>query len=459
MPHGALRALLGGAKYEASTEMRDTLLERFQAKLVPRPEYRSITTSVADKGRPILGWFFYKEAFASAFVQQIAQERPLPHDAQVLDPFGGIGTVPFVCQTLGIRAVSVDMSPLPVFIANTKLQAARRDCSQELLALAAEAIGAMKDSSDTRRHPDVSIWAKAFDDEVASGLLDALELIQSRRSSGAHAADVCDIAHLALLCVAEEVSHAVKDGTSLRLREPGRRLGRAGVTKTVQDLKESFQQQVRAMACDLHDFRKDLLDDGLAFKVANQSRVGDARLLSEMFGAGTVDLVVTSPPYPNRYDYSSIYALELLLGFVRDRAELRSLRFDLFRSHLEAPWPESINGLTPAVEEILACLYVAGMSSPRVFKMILGYFADIASTLDQLMVVMRPGAAAHFVVGNVRIEGQMVPVDLILADIALQAGFRVESIRIARYKGTNSQQSKKFGAGRLRESVVVFEKP
>lgn len=458
LPPSQLRRLLEGETPEPATQFRDALLAKFECRLVHRPDLKVLTTSTVDKGKPILGWFFYKEAFASALVERLVRDAELPPDAHVLDPFGGIGTVPFVCQELNTRATAIDMSPLPVFIANAKLNAARGDVSDELLALAGKIERAMLAPSADRELPDVSIWAKAFDVQVAHGLFNALEEIESLRASQMYSASACNLSHLALLCVAEEVSYTVKDGTSLRLREPGRRLGRAGVKKSVQDLTRRFSHQVQSMVLDIQSYRSGLLASAQQPSVENVSHLGDARRLTEQLERSSVDLVITSPPYPNRYDYSAIYALELLLGFVENRDQLRSLRFELFRSHLEAPWPTSIGNVNPAVGEILACLYTSGMSSPRVFKMILGYFADLEVTLRELLLVMKPNAVGHFVVGNVRIEGQEVPVDLILAEIAETVGFKTEFISIARYKGTNSQQSKKFGAGKLRESIVSFRK-
>ena len=41
---------------------------------------------------------------------------------------------------------------------------------------------------------------------------------------------------------------------------------------------------------------------------------------------GSVDAVITSPPYPNEKDYTRTTRLEMvLLGFVHNRAELQSL--------------------------------------------------------------------------------------------------------------------------------------
>jgi len=72
--------------------------------------------------------------------------------------------------------------------------------------------------------------------------------------------------------------------------------------------------------------------------------------------------------------------------------------------------------------------------------------------------VLVPGAKVAMVVDNVRFEGEMVPVDLVLSEMAEQAGFRVKEIIVARYKGNSSQQMGKYGRVPVRESVVVWWK-
>ena len=48
----------------------------------------------------------------------------------------------------------------------------------------------------------------------------------------------------------------------------------------------------------------------------------------------SVDLIVTSPPYPNNIDYSEVYKLELwLMGFIRSNEEFLKLRKTTMRSH------------------------------------------------------------------------------------------------------------------------------
>jgi len=72
--------------------------------------------------------------------------------------------------------------------------------------------------------------------------------------------------------------------------------------------------------------------------------------------------------------------------------------------------------------------------------------------------VLAPGAKVAMVVDNVRFEGELIPVDLVLSEMAEEAGFEVKEIIVARYKGNSSQQMKKYGRVSVRESIVVWEK-
>ena len=56
-------------------------------------------------------------------------------------------------------------------------------------------------------------------------------------------------------------------------------------------------------------------------------------------------------------------------------------------------------------------------------------------------------------------QGQVVPVDLVLCDIAERYGFCVDEVVIARYKGNSSQQMGRYGRIPVRESIVVWRKP
>jgi len=72
--------------------------------------------------------------------------------------------------------------------------------------------------------------------------------------------------------------------------------------------------------------------------------------------------------------------------------------------------------------------------------------------------VLAHGAKVAIVVDNVRFEGELLPVDLVLSGIAEDAGFHVDEIVVARYKGNSSQQMGKYGHVPVRESIVRWTK-
>ena len=90
--------------------------------------------------------------------------------------------------------------------------------------------------------------------------------------------------------------------------------------------------------------------------------------------------------------------------------------------------------------------------------MIKGYFEDMNLVLKQLVRVCRPGARVGLVVANARFHGELIPVDLLLSELAVDAGFEVERISVTRYKGNSSQQMGRFGRVAVRESIAVWRK-
>jgi hypothetical protein len=189
--------------------------------------------------------------------------------------------------------------------------------------------------------------------------------------------------------------------------------------------------------------------------------LGDARALPPevLAYAGQVAGVITSPPYLNRYDYSRTYALELLVNFTDSFDGLRAIRHSLLRSHIESRPPEEERIQLPALLEILQELPpVQQLNNPRIPIMIRGYFEDMDRCLEQIAAMVRPGGRIALVVANARFEGQMVPVDLMLSELAKAHGMQTEAIWVTRYKGNSSQQMGKYGRVPVRESICFWRK-
>jgi hypothetical protein len=247
-----------------------------------------------------------------------------------------------------------------------------------------------------------------------------------------------DFFHLALLRVQQRISRAVPDGGWFRW-----------VNKEDQSEQIAlwFEQQCRSQITDIESSFSD---------VSAQVFLDDARRLEQV--DGEFDLVITSPPYPNRHDYSRIFHIELLsLGL--DEAEIKRFRRQSLRSHVEAVPPSlgSSNYKAPnSLQEVLSRL--PAKADPRIAPLLQGYFEDMYLSLKALYNHLKPNAICAFVVGNVRHAGVMVPVDEILANVGEQVGFAPERTWVARLRGNSAQQMGRFGREPARESVVFLRK-
>ena len=130
------------------------------------------------------------------------------------------------------------------------------------------------------------------------------------------------------------------------------------------------------------------------------------------------------------------------------------------RSHIESKVGSDEHAPHPAVREIVDILRAKGkaLNNPRIPDMLTGYFVDMQKVISEWARVLAPAAKVALVVDNVRFEGELLPVDLVLSEMAEEAGFQVDEIIVARYKGNSSQQMGKYGRVPVRESIVIWSK-
>ena len=184
-----------------------------------------------------------------------------------------------------------------------------------------------------------------------------------------------------------------------------------------------------------------------------EARVADARTIPAP--DASYSAVITSPPYPNRHDYTRIFGIELMFAFHGWEAN-RALRYQSFHSHPEArpKRPPAKGYEAPKSLERNIC----HVRDQRMQQMLRGYFFDMYLCLCEVERVCRAGGKAAFVVGNARYDGSVIPVDEYSAEIGERAGLICREIRVVRWRGNSAQQMGKYGRVASRESVVLFEK-
>lgn len=393
---------------------------------------------------PVHRWFRYSAGFSAPWVRQaIIQRKP----ERVLDPFVGSGTVCIACDELGVASVGVEAHPFVARIAQAKLS---WNCALEEFAAAALEV---RELAKRRKEalPELSpLLQRCFEPDAIRELI---ALRDAYHQVAKNFSPACSkLLFLAITAIIRKVSHV---GTaqwqyvlpSKRKRSP----------KTVSS---AWSAQVSDMLVDMEDLQR-------------TARPGYAQLVSADFRVlepqpNTVDLVVTSPPYANNYDYADATRLEMTFwGEIAGWSELQSSvrkylvrsssqhaaaeRLDLANllSHAELlPIRESLSSICNELKEVK--VHKGGRKAYD--SMVAAYFIDMSIAMRNLRNWVRNGGQMCWVVGDSAPYGVHVPVDDLLAQLALFHGFRdarFEKIRDRNTKWKNRKHRVPLQEGRL----------
>jgi DNA modification methylase len=338
----------------------------------------------------------------------------------VLDPFGGSATTAVEAVRLGRRAISLDANPLSALIGRVKAgymkPPVRADLEQLCAAVESRLIG---DESEIEARSDELV-------NQYRQYLPEIPNIEKWFKSGAQGA-LCLIRHL----IETTTKDLSRDAALLALSRIILRVSnQESETRYV-----SVEKIVTAKIC-LKAYLESLrtvmrrLDTAAAeLQYADGSfLVGDSReAISEQVGENCVDLIVTSPPYPNATDYHLYHRFRLFwLGF-----DPRLLGKIEIGSHLRHQRNNS------------------GFDE---------YRNDMFQVLKGCAKALLPGRYAVFVVGDALFKGESFSTSDAICAAALEAGF--EKIGVVDRPIHTTKRSFAQPARRARlEQLVILRKP
>lgn len=353
-----------------------------------------------------------------------------PRGATVLDPMCGSGTVLKHAVEEGHNALGFDLDPLAVLLSRVTCRALRaariEDAAHEVVAEAANLRTAslpwLDDDEETSRF--VEYW---FAPTQRADLRRLAWVLARRRGP------VADVLRVAL-------------SSTIVTKDRGASLAR--------DVSHSRPHRVR----ETNDY------DVLAGFVAGARRIallvespgpgrsdvkrGDARRLPRRLD-GSVDMVVTSPPYLNAIDYMRGHRLSLVwLGFsLAELRHVRAIAVGAERKRDGSPTPSALRGYNSL--------------SPRKRGMLDRYAGDIDLLTREIHNKLKPGGEAVLVVGDSTVGSVYVRNSAIVHAAAERAGLRLLDSRSrrlpsgSRYLPPPTQSGPTALSKRLRSEVVL----
>jgi hypothetical protein len=411
-------------------------------------------------------WYRFVLSYPPHLVRDYVNKFGLDSSNCVLDPFCGTGTTLVECKKLGIPSIGVEANPMACLASQVKT-----DWSADPEGLsrhASKVAGAASDKLEAdgiedldlplfRKQVKTSTRLRTLQPDVRKlllkdsisplplhktlVLLETLEEMEDNRYTRYERLALAK----ALVFGISNLKFGPEVGVGTAKRDaPVVPLWLSGVDAMADDLRQLQKQEYRHTKVDV--------------------RLADSRRLRSVLKPNSVDVVITSPPYPNEKDYTRTTRLEsVLLGLIHDKHALRTLKQGMLRSNTRGVYKadrddllvthhKEINRIADAIEHRRIELNKTSGFERLYARVTRLYFGGMAQHLSDLRSILRPGAQLAYVVGDqasyLRV---MIRTGQLLADIADSLGYKVIGIDLFRTRLATATKEQ------LREEVVVLQ--
>ena len=422
---------------------------------------------VRSKDRAVHDWYRFVLSFPPHLVQHYLERFAISPSDTILDPFCGTGTTLVECKKSGIPSVGIESNPMARFASGVKVDWL---ISGDRLREYAETVG-----SSTR-----NVLAQQGIDEWNGLPLFAttgeppcplLELPAARLNLLLKNSISPLPLHKTLVLLAAIDGHG-----GSHEQQYGRLALANALVNRIGNLKFGPEVGVGQVKHDARvvDVWIDIMQKIASDIEAHKDRAGipakvmqaDARAAGEVLEPESVNAVITSPPYPNEKDYTRTTRLEsVILGLIRNRQELRSLKQNLIRSNTRGVYISDddhhgvadnaeIQRIAGAIEKRRIELGKTSGFERMYARVTRLYFGGMHRRLASMRSVLKPGARLAYVVGDqasyLRV---MIRTGQILSQIAESLGYVVTGIDLFRTRPST------VTGEQLREEVVLLEWP
>lgn len=420
----------------------------------------------SNKTSPIHRWVPWIAGFSSAFVRG-AIDTYLSHTGTVLDPFAGVGTTLVEAVLRGHDAVGFEINPYAALACRTKVNAFQMNADrleEDIRRFQTFYADMLASDKAPKSSPPQGFRSRSdfYSPQVLRKVLIVQDFI-----SGLEDANLSDLFRSAFAATMVRYSNYSYE-PSLGRRAAA---GKEDIIDFAVD--EAIVDKLAAMAMDIRWFQSHLRVASTQARVINDSFFSCATYID----SGSVDLVITSPPYLNNYHYNRNTRPHLYwLGLAEQPKDFRKLEeanFGKFwqtvreKERVDLDFELPGTDLAEQLEELRGRNAGKGIYGGNGWANYAAtYFNDCRRFAQGLQYSLRGGGTALVVIGNSILQGIMIPTDRLLGKIGEAVGLELVAIHVPRATrvGNSIIQSEVRAAKaddkhQLYEAVVELRKP
>lgn len=324
------------------------------------------------------GYHRYPAKFIPQIVSRLAEKYTKASDL-IVDPFGGCGTTIVESKVMGRSSIAVDINPVAVLITKAKITPLNPTKIEKEFNILKKRLKTYSKNTkvNTPQHERIDYWFKSEEKRKLAFILAEISKVKNQDQKDFF---FCGFSNILKNC-------------SIWLQKSN---------KPTRDLNKIPSEPINTF---LKQIKKMLRGNAQLFEVLEKNK--NLKTKSKVFCAdarkiptknGTVNLIVTSPPYVTSYEYADLHQLTALwLEYTKDLSDFRK-RFIGTSYHskkaliLNSSIAENIRSKLLKIEKKTA-------------EEVSTYFSEMNQVFVEMKRILKKGGKTCIVVGNTGLKG------------------------------------------------------
>ena len=345
------------------------------------------------------GYHRYPAKFLPDVVRKIIEDYAQGSN-MIADLFAGCGTTLVEAKIHGITSVGTDINPVAQLITKVKTTPLPPDYLQQAYSTLVRLFDEYNETNfaDIKKHERIDYW---FTPSQKAKIAFLYEIVLHLDVDD----DIKDFFHVCISHILKNCSWWLQSGT-----KPQR-----DMEKQLSDPFEEFCRHCKKMMGWNENFYNELSRRGY-LNVPCAIHLGDARHTS--IPAGSINAIITSPPYVTSYEYADIHQLTAYwMEYISDIHEFR-------KKFIGSSYSGNISLTVSGSKQAQKIVDTLSEKSNHIARDVAQYFNDMQEVAKEMHRVLAPNGHACIVIGNTKIKEVQIKSAEVFYEFLRNAGLK-----------------------------------